>query len=31
VEPRIMRYERTDYEWAAIKASLPTSRAAFRV
>jgi hypothetical protein len=22
-EPRIMRYELTDYEWAAIKASLP--------
>jgi hypothetical protein len=28
-EPRIMRYELSDFEWAAIKPMLPNSRAAF--
>ena len=30
-EPRIMRYELTDYEWVAVSRSCRTSRAAFRV
>jgi hypothetical protein len=30
LEPRIMRYELTDYEWAAIKPFLPNNRAACR-
>jgi hypothetical protein len=29
-EPRIIRYELNDREWAAIKPMLPTSRAVFR-
>ena len=28
-EPRIMRYELSDYEWTAIKPMLPNKRAAF--
>ncbi len=31
LEPRIMRYELSDYEWTAIKPMLPNSRAAFGV
>jgi hypothetical protein len=30
-KPRIMRYELTDYEWAAIKPFLPNKPAACRV
>ena len=31
LEPRIMRYELTDYEWAAIRPMLPTARGVPRV
>jgi transposase len=31
LEPRIMRYELSDYEWTAIKPMLSNSRAAFGV